>query len=133
MVSYYLINLFQPEVVNKEQLLSLMLFTEAEVDSFIVFRDKNSQLITPYELKFIDGLSIEKAQLLSKFLSFEKQSQLADKSEVTQSKRKIKQQLIGSYGQTMQTKKGYKVIADTILEKYPNRQYLGEPFSHSLR
>lgn len=133
MLSYYLINPFQPDVVNKEQLLSLVLFTEAEVDSFLIFRDKNKPLITPYELKFVNGLSIEKAQLLSMFLSFEKQSQLADKSEANRSKPKIKHQLIGSYGQTLQTKKGYKVIADTILEKYPNRQYLGEPFSHSLR
>ena len=83
MLSYYLINPFQPDVVNKEQLLSLVLFTEAEVDSFLVFRDKNKPLITPYELKFVNGLSIEKAQLLSMFLSFEKQSQLADKSEAT--------------------------------------------------
>ena len=37
------------------------------------------------------------------------------------------------YDQCFQQKKGYSSYPDSILEYYPNRKYLGEPFYHSVR
>lgn len=37
------------------------------------------------------------------------------------------------YDKCFQQKKGYCSYPDSVLQQYPNRKYLGEPFYHSLR
>ena len=37
------------------------------------------------------------------------------------------------YDKCFQQKKGYCSYPDSILQQYPNRKYLGEPFYHFLR
>ena len=42
-------------------------------------------------------------------------------------------QWIAQYRRTLEQKQGYRPQPDSILQRYPNRVYLGEPFYHSLR
>ena len=120
-------------IITEEQLSKLPFLTDRQVEQILRYRKKVKAFVSVYELKAISGMDYATLELLYPFVY------IGDKSV---DKRKISVNNMLKYGNNeiimredncFQQKNGYRPYSDSILQKYPNRKYLGEPFYASLR
>ncbi len=132
-LSYLADNPFELNNVTTEQLKRLPFLSDRQIEEIISYRKRYGKFITVYELKNLEELDFQTIELLLPFIYI---------GEYTVDKRPFTVNNLLKYGSNelqmrydrgFQQKKGYRSQPDSILEKYPNRQYLGEPFYHSLR
>lgn len=119
--------------VTAEELSRLPFLTDRQIEQLIAYRKKYGEMVSIYELKGINGLDYQTIQLLLPFVYV---------GEKTVNKRPITVKNLLKYGNNelqirydrcLQQKKGYGSYPDSVLTRYPNRRYLGEPFYTSLR
>ena len=132
-LSYLAEHPFELNSVTKEELTRLPFLSDQQIEQIISYRKKYGKLVTLYELKNIEELDFQTISLLLPFVYIGEIS--VDKRPFTV-KNMLKyssNELQIRYDQCFQQKKGYCSYPDSILQQYPNRKYLGEPFYHSLR
>ena len=119
--------------VTADQLKRLPFLSDRQIDRLLAYRERYGSLRSVYELRNVDDMDYQTISLLASFVYV---------GELPVDKRRISVKNLSKYGsneliirydQCFQQKSGYKDQPDSILEKYPNRKYLGEPFYHSLR
>jgi len=132
-LSYLTENPFELNSVTKEQLRKLPFLTDVQIDRIISYRTRYGKMMTIYELKNIEGLDFQTLQLLLPFVYVGEHTVEKRSFTVNNLLKYGRNELLFRYDRCLQQKKGYRLQPDSVLEKYPNRQYLGEPFYHSLR
>ncbi|MDH6305960.1 hypothetical protein M2459_002971 [Parabacteroides sp. PF5-5] len=120
-------------LITAEQLRRLPFLSDLQIEQIINYRERYGKLVSIYELKNIEQLDFQTIDLL---LSFTYIGELKVEKRPFTVHNLLKygsNELQLRYDNCFQQKKGYRTQPDSLLEKYPNRQYLGEPFYHSLR
>jgi len=131
-LSYLSEHPFNLNTVTADMLNRLPFLSNEQIEAILAYRQRYGNMATVYELKNIEALDWPTIELLQPFIYA---------GDITPSKRplNIKNLKYGSselalrYDRTFPLKEGYKPLADSILQQYPNRRYLGEPFYHSVR
>jgi hypothetical protein len=132
-LSYLSDHPFELNGVTAEQLRKLPFLSDRQIENILSYREQYGKLASIYELKYIKELDFPTLELLLPFVYL---------GELTVDKRPLtvrnllkynSNELQIRYDRCLQQKKGYLSQPDSILAKYPNRQYLGEPFYHSIR
>lgn len=90
-------------------------------------------MLTLYELKNVEAFDLETISLLVPFIYISEI--IVDKRPITVKNllKRGSNNLQIRYDRCFQQKKGYCSYPDSVLQQYPNRKYLGEPFYHSVR
>jgi len=117
---------------GETQLKQLPFLTDIQITEILDYLKKNGEIVSIYELKNIKYLDTETIELILPFVYVGEIDR--DKPFTFKNMLKYgKNELILRYNRTLNEKNGYKDIPDSILQKYPNRKYAGEPFYTSLR
>lgn len=132
-LSYLSQHPFDLNVVTAESLKRLPFLADAQIDSLLAYRDRYGPMVSIYELKNIDALDWHTIQLLLPFVVVQPVMPKRIPWTLANLAKYGKNEALLRYDRTLQTKQGYQPQPDSVLEQYPNRQYLGEPFYHSIR
>lgn len=132
-LSYLAEHPFELNSVTKEELSRLPFLSDQQIEQIIFYRNKYGKLVTLYELKNVEGLDFQTISLLLSFVYIADISVDKRPFSVKNMLKYGSNELQIRYDQCFQQKKGYCSYPDSILQQYPNRKYLGEPFYHSLR
>lgn len=132
-LSYLTEHPFELNTVTENDLKRLPFLSDRQINGLLTYRRKYGKLVTIYELKNVEELDFQTISLLLPFVYIGDNS--VDKRDISV-KNLLKygsNELQIRYDKCFQQKKGYGSYPDSILQQYPNRKYLGEPFYHSLR
>lgn len=119
--------------VTRDQLSRLPFLSDRQIEQILRYRKWVERFVSLYELKGIEDMDFQTIQLVLPFVYVGEKS--VDKIPFTV-KNLLKygsNELLFRYDQCFQQKKGYGSYPDSVLQKYPNRKYLGEPFYASIR
>lgn len=132
-LSYLAEHPFELNSVTENELKRLPFLSDQQIASLLTYRTKYGKLVTLYELKNMEGMDFDTISLLLPFVYI---------GDISVNKRPFSVKNLLKYGSNelqirydkcFQQKKGYCSYPDSILQQYPNRKYLGEPFYHHLR
>ena len=132
-LSYLVEHPFELNSVTENELKRLPFLSDQQITSLLTYRTKYGKLVTLYELKNMEGMDFDTISLLLPFVYI---------GDISVNKRPFSVKNLLKYGSNelqirydkcFQQKKGYCSYPDSILQQYPNRKYLGEPFYHHLR
>lgn len=123
--------------VSQEQLERLPILSADEVTSIIQFIKRNRPLMTIYELRNVPYLKFNTVQLILPFFYVgEPEKDRIGEPDIKKTKNIIKygrHEIQLRFDKTPTPRAGYGEFTDSILERYPNREYQGENFYTSLR
>ena len=119
--------------LTQEQLKRLPFLSDRQIEALLAYPERYGKMVTIYELKQIEALDWATLSLLLPFVTIGENQ--VEKWPLTVSNlfNYGENELLIRYDQCFQQKSGYGELSDSILQRYPNRHYLGEPFYHSLR
>lgn len=119
--------------VTEEELKKLPFLSDLQIQDFLSYRVKTGTILTLYELKNIPSFDYLAIEYLLPFVHIGKFS--VDKRKITVKNllKYTSNELQIRYDRCFQQKKGYASYPDSVLQRYPNRAYWGEPFYTSLR
>lgn len=131
-LSYRAEHPFDLNEATEAQLRTLPFLSDRQIESLLSYRKKYGKMKTVYELKQVDELDFETIQYLLPFVRIGEYP--VDKLPVSVENllKKGRNELQIRYDRCFQQKAGYKTYPDSILARYPNRRYLGEPFYTAL-
>jgi hypothetical protein len=115
-----------------EELQRLPFLSDDQIRHLLAYREQYGHIYTVYELKNMETMNFQTIELLLPFV-YAGDKTVAGRPFSINNLARGKNELQLRYGRCLQQKKGYRSLPDSIREQYPNRQYLGEPFYHSLR
>jgi hypothetical protein len=132
-LSYLKDHPFDLNGVTAEQLGKLPFLSGRQIENIVSYREKYGRWVSIYELKQVKEVDFPTIELLLPFVYIGEPT--VDKRPLTVENllKYSSNELQIRYDNCFQQKKGYLPQPDSILEKYPNRQYTGEPFYHALR
>jgi len=119
--------------VGEKQLKKLPFLSDRQISNIISYRKKYGEMVTIYELKNIEELDFQTIELLLPFVYIGEKKVDNYPLTVNNMLRYGSNELQIRYDRCFQQKKGYVTQPDSVLAQSPNKQYLGEPFYHSLR
>ena len=122
-------------IATSEELKQIPFLTDIHIQSIHRYIQQNGGMMSTGELLLIDSLDYHTRNLLRHFVyagAIEKKSNY-DKLSWKNILHHSRHEVITRLNIPLYQKAGYKHYSDSILSKYPNRQYLGEPFYHNLR
>ena len=125
-------NPFNLNYVTADQLQRIPFLTDIQITDILDYRQKQGEYVSIYELKNISSLDMETIELILPFVYVGE----IDKNRPFTLKNVLKygkNELLLRYDRCLNEKIGYQDFPDSILQRYPNRQYVGEPFYTSLR
>jgi hypothetical protein len=117
---------------DAETFRRLPFLSDAQIEALLAYRIRYGPMMTVYELKNIEALDWSTIELLLPFVyagEIDAQRPLTFRNVLKYGSH----ELVVRYDPALQQKQGYRPQPDSILQHYPNRVYLGEPFYHSLR
>jgi hypothetical protein len=117
---------------DAETFRRLPFLSDAQIEALLACRKRYGPWATVYELKNIEALDLLTLELL---LPFVYAGEVDTRRPLTL-RNLLKygsNELVVRYDPPLQEKQGYRPQPDSLLQRYPNRQYLGEPFYHSIR
>lgn len=124
---------FNINTTAQEQFKRLPFLSDIQIEAILNYRKQYGNLATLYELKNIEALDWSVIELLLPFVYVDEPQAYKRPFNVKNMLKYGKNELVLRYDRTLQEKQGYQFQPDSILEKYPNRKYTGEPFYHSVR
>lgn len=116
-----------------EQLLQLPFLTEEQARDIVFYRDFHKPIRSLGELMFIRSIGFTERQYLSLFCYADSTQTPTDSLSFKRLIRYIHHQAILKTEIPFYTKAGHKSYSDSILERYPNRRYVGDRYYGSLR
>lgn len=132
-LSYLAEHPFELNSVTENELKHLPFLSDQQITSLLTYRTKYGKLVTLYELKNMEGMDFDTISLLLPFVYIGDISVNKRPFSVKNLLKYASNELQIRYDKCFQQKKGYCSYPDSILQQYPNRKYLGEPFYHHLR
>ncbi|MBR4846370.1 MAG: helix-hairpin-helix domain-containing protein, partial [Bacteroidaceae bacterium] len=121
-------------IATSEELKQIPFLTDIHIQSILQYIQQNGGMMSMGELLLIESLDYHTRNLLQHFVyagDIEKREN-HDRSWKN-ILRHSHHEVITRLNIPLYQKAGYRSYSDSILSKYPNRQYLGEPFYHNLR
>ncbi|MDR2917462.1 MAG: helix-hairpin-helix domain-containing protein [Tannerella sp.] len=118
--------------ITAEQLKQIPFLSDIQILNILDYLKKQGEFVSIYELKNIRFLDVETIELILPFIYVGE----IDKTRPFTIKNLLKfgtNEFLLRYDRCLNEKKGYKELPDSILQQYPNRKYVGEPFYTSLR
>ena len=115
-----------------EQLRQIPFLSDIQIMNILDYQKRQGEIVSIYELKNIRFLDIETIELILPFVYIGE----IDKTRPFSIKNLLKygkNEFMSRYDRCLNDKKGYADVPDSVLEKSPNRKYVGEPFYTSLR
>ncbi|MDR1098341.1 MAG: helix-hairpin-helix domain-containing protein [Tannerella sp.] len=125
-------NPFNLNLVTAEQLRRIPFLSDIQLLNILDYRKKQGEFVSIYELKNIQFLDMQTIELILPFVyvgELNKERPFTAKNLLKYGKNEI----LLRYDRGLNEKKGYKEYPDSILQRYPNRKYVGEPFYTSMR
>lgn len=119
--------------VTKEQLEQFPFLTPVQIENLLAYLYSYGPMQTLGELQLVGEMDYETRQMLSFFVyvgSTEKRNKPLSLKNVF---RYGRHELITRMDIPLYERAGYKEYSDSILQRYPNRKYAGDPYYHSLR
>lgn len=132
-LSYLSENPFDLNTVSDEQLRRLPFLSDNQISSLMDYRKRYGKMLSIYELQAVDNFDWQTILLILPFVNIS--DNIVDKAPITV-RNMLKQgrnELQIRYDKCFQQKSGYCSYSDSILDKYPNRKYLGEAFYTSVK
>ncbi|MDR2232418.1 MAG: helix-hairpin-helix domain-containing protein [Tannerella sp.] len=124
---------FDLNTATEEMFRRLPFLSDLQIDAIITYRQRYGNMLSIYELKNISALDWPTIELLLPFV-YTGAPETGQRPVSTANILKYgSNELLMRYSQTLQQKQGYQSLPDSILQKSPNRKYLGEPFYQSIR
>lgn len=117
--------------VTREQLERFALLSFDEATWIADFLEKNRPVYTVFELRNVPKLSLNTIELILPF--FYAGDMEVPRETAAQMLKNGRNELQGRFDKTLNKRAGYGEFSDSILQRYPNRKYLGEDFYTSLR
>ena len=132
-LSYLIEHPFELNTVTEGQLKRLPFLSDLQIRELLEYRSRYGKMLTLYELKNVEAFDLETISLLVPFIYISEI--IVDKRPITVKNllKRGSNNLQIRYDRCFQQKKGYCSYPDSVLQQYPNRKYLGEPFYHSVR
>jgi hypothetical protein len=131
-LSYLSENPLNLNLATPEELRKIPFLSEIQILNILDYLQKQGEFVSIYELKNIRFLDMQTIELILPFVYAGE----VDKTLSFNIKNLLKygkNELMLRYDRCLNEKKGYAEYPDSILEKYPNRKYTGEPFYLSMR
>ncbi len=131
--------------VSRDQLERFPLLSSEQVLSLMEFLEENRPLYTVYELRNVPRLDYRIVELILPFFRVDEAEgvrvqdweRVREKDQVWEKPldflKKARHEVQGRFDKTLTERAGYRALPDSLLERYPNRNYLGEDFYTSLR
>ncbi|HHU97663.1 MAG: helix-hairpin-helix domain-containing protein [Bacteroidota bacterium] len=137
--------------VSRDQLERFPLLSSEQVLSLLEFLEENRPLYTVYELRNVPRLDHRTVELILPFFRVDEAEgvRVQDWAQVREQDRvwgqdrawekpldflkKARHEVQGRFDKTLTERAGYRALPDSLLERYPNRKYLGEDFYTSFR
>ncbi len=137
--------------VNRDQLERFPLLSSEQVLYLMEFLEENRPLFTVYELRNVPRLDHRTVELILPFFRVDGVEGVRVQDwELEQNhargrafdrarqksldfRKKARHEVQGRFDKTLTERAGYRTLPDSILERYPNRNYRGEDFYTSLR
>jgi len=119
--------------ITKEQLEQFPFLNAEQIENILAYLYSYSPMQTLGELQLVKGMDFETRQMLSFFVyagPVEKKSKHPSLKNIL---RYGKHEVIIRLDIPLYERAGYKEYSDSILQRYPNRKYIGDPYYHSLR
>lgn len=121
--------------VTPEELRSLYILSETQINQFFTHKKKYGRFLSVYELQAIEGFDLETVKQVLPFVTLIDSNLDADNASLWQRiKREDNNYFIFRLDRTLQTKKGYKEKEDGSPKPYigsPNRWYARYRVNHS--
>jgi hypothetical protein len=115
-----------------EELRKIPFLSDIQILNILDYQRKQGEFVSLYELKNIRFLDLQTIELILPFVYVGE----IDKTPSFNIKNLLKygkNELMLQYDRCLNEKKGYAEYPDSVLEKYPNRKYIGAPFYSSMR
>lgn len=132
-LSYRAEHPFDLNEATETQLKTLPFLSTRQIAGILSYREKYGKMNTLYELKQVEELDFETIQALLPFVRVGAYPVEKLPVSVDNLLKKGRNELQLRYDRCFQQKAGYRTYSDSILNRYPNRRYLGEPFYTALR
>ena len=132
-LSFLAANPFDLNTANEEMLRRLPFLSDLQIEEIIGYRNRHGNMLTIYELKNIAALDWPTIELILPFVYVGESESSKRPMSPNNLLKYSSNELLVRYSRILQQKQGYKHQPDSILQQYPNRQYLGEPFYTSVR
>lgn len=116
-----------------EQLLQLPILSEEQARDIIFYRNVHKPIRSLGELMFIKSLGFTERRYLTLFCYVDSTQKSNDTLSFKRIIRNIHHQAILKTEIPFYTKAGHESYSDSILERYPNRRYVGDKYYGSLR
>lgn len=121
--------------VNRDELASLYVLSEMQLNNFFEYREKNGRFLSEYELQAIPGFDLNTIYKLMPFIQIKDPGIYADNRTVFQRIQKEKNNyLLVRYQRILENAEGYLLTeADTNKDGSEKSRYLGSPDKLYLR
>jgi hypothetical protein len=119
-------------LATAEELRRIPFLSDLQILNILDYLKKQGEFVSIYELKNVRFLDMQTIELILPFVYVDE----AGKEPPFKMKNLLKygkNELMLRYDRCLNEKKGYREYPDSILAKYPNRKYTGEPFYSSMR
>ncbi|MES2837244.1 MAG: helix-hairpin-helix domain-containing protein [Bacteroidota bacterium] len=129
---YFIKNPINLNSASREELLSLNLLTDIQINNLLQHIKKNGRLITIYELQSIDGFELDDIQKILPYI------RVTDNFETphlswSEMQKYGQHSVLMRYTRNLEKQLGYSPISDSLLAEKPNSRYLGDPNRVFLR
>jgi hypothetical protein len=119
-------------LATAEQLKRIPFLSDIQILNLLDYPKKQGSFASIYELKNVRFMDMETIELILPFVyvgAVDKERPFTGRNMLQYGKN----ELMARYDQCLQEKSGYADYPDSILQQYPNRKYVGEPFYTSIR
>lgn len=111
---------------NYDELKSLGLLNDFQINNLLNHLEENGRLITIYEIQAIDGYDLKTIYTILPFVKVSDNFESAHVS-IKDMFKNGNQEIFIRNTRTLEEQAGYSPIADSLLEQNPNSRYLGSP------
>jgi hypothetical protein len=119
--------------VTREQLERFPLISLEEANRIAVFLERNRPIFTVYELRNVHHLDFQTVERILPFFFVGESDEAVRQVTIREMLRRGRNELQFRFDKTLTPRAGYGEFSDSILQRFPNRQYQGEDFFTSLR
>ncbi len=121
---------YNPIKINNatfDEIKQLFFLNDIQITNLLEYRNTFGEILTLYELAYIDGFDREVIELIAPFITFSKDG-TGQRLNAKQLFRYGKNQLFIRSQRLLETQKGYLPIEDSLLAANPGLRYPGNPF-----
>ncbi|MCF8217462.1 MAG: helix-hairpin-helix domain-containing protein [Bacteroidales bacterium] len=125
-LQYLMSNPLNINAADEEDFQYFIFLNELQIQDILRQRKRLGEFKNMFQLQLVESLTYRDIQNLSHFVYAGEIKEKA-KDKLTRSLKYGRHDVFMRYERTIETRQGYKPIADSVLKKHPNKRYLGSP------